>query len=101
LEHIIELYVSAVREESLDILEDFSIKLFSLHFLTGKYFARKSYLHFFSLKFNVQRWKLTTIEQLVVLDHSELNAHHADNFLIYTSFRAHSFDRLKYRKITK
>jgi len=42
LEHVIELYISAVREESLDILEDCSIKLFRLHFLAGKYFARKS-----------------------------------------------------------
>jgi hypothetical protein len=47
LEHVIELYTSAVREESLDTLEDCSIKLFRLHFLAGKYFARKSNLHLF------------------------------------------------------
>jgi len=41
LEHVTELYISAVREESLDILEDCSIKLFRLHILAGKYFARK------------------------------------------------------------
>jgi len=40
----IELYISAVREESLGILEECSIKLFRLQILAGKYFARKSKL---------------------------------------------------------
>jgi len=56
LEHVIELYISAVTEESLDILEDCSIKLFRLHFLAVKYFARKSNLHIFlsNLLFSVE-----------------------------------------------
>jgi hypothetical protein len=41
LEHVIEFFISAGREESLDKIKDCSIKLFRLHIFAGKYFVRK------------------------------------------------------------